>query len=41
MLEITQWGMVNNQQRIIILQNAQKRRDSSIQDIFWENPDNY
>jgi uncharacterized protein len=28
-LEITQWGPANNQERIIILQNAQKRRDAS------------
>jgi predicted Fe-S protein YdhL (DUF1289 family) len=29
--EITQWGESNNQERIIVLQNAQQRREANYQ----------
>lgn len=39
-LEITQWGSAHNQDRIIILQNAQKRRDTSAEGARSTKPDN-
>jgi uncharacterized protein len=36
--EIIQWGPANNPERIIILQNVQKRRDTATKGCSTENP---